>query len=174
MTLALLSPWPLYLTENAVVVKSRGNVCVLGISTCASRTLTHQVFQLHQISVSQPGACAQQCRCIQVMPCYLLQHMMLADMLPTVCVCMQDDEGHVNWGVLLFSLLCIACGAVWLGLLRTWCALGSSCLSCPRRQRQVSAASLSVCNKLQQAHIALLHVCGRQRQVGATRLSVCN
>jgi len=53
----------------------------------------------------------------------------------------QDDEGHVNWGVLLFSLLCIACGAVWLGLLRTWCALGTSCLSCPRKQRQVSAAS---------------------------------
>ena len=51
---------------------------------------------------------------------------------------MQDDEGHVNWGVLLFSLLCIACGAVWLGLLRTWCALGASCLSCPRKQRQVS------------------------------------
>lgn len=51
---------------------------------------------------------------------------------------MQDDEGHVNWGVLLFSLLCIACGAVWLGLLRTWCALGASCLSCPRKPRQVS------------------------------------
>ncbi len=44
----------------------------------------------------------------------------------------------MNWGVLLFSLLCIACGAVWLGLLRTWCALGASCLSCPRKQRQVS------------------------------------
>lgn len=54
---------------------------------------------------------------------------------------MQDDEGHVNWGVLLFSLLCIACGAVWLGLLRTWCALGASCLSCPRKQRQVSMQS---------------------------------
>ena len=86
---------------------------------------------------------------------------------------MQDDEGHVNWGVLLFSLLCIACGAVWLGLLRTWCALGSSCLSCPRRQRQVSAAPLSVGDKMQ-AHIALLHVCGRQRQVSAALLSVSN
>ncbi|KAL3160626.1 hypothetical protein ABBQ32_010550 [Trebouxia sp. C0010 RCD-2024] len=48
-----------------------------------------------------------------------------------------DDEGNVNWGVLIFSLLCFACGAVWLGLLRTWCALGNSCLSCPRKQRQV-------------------------------------
>ena len=54
-----------------------------------------------------------------------------------VRVCLQDDQGNVNWGVLLFSLLCIACGAVWLGLLRTWCALGSSCLSCPYKQRQV-------------------------------------
>ncbi|DBA89238.1 TPA: hypothetical protein ACH3X1_016383 [Trebouxia sp. C0004] len=54
-----------------------------------------------------------------------------------------DDEGHVNWGVLLFSLLCIACGAVWLGLLRTWCALGASCLSCPRKQRQAQFLTLS-------------------------------
>ncbi|DBB11594.1 TPA: hypothetical protein ACH3X3_006985 [Trebouxia sp. C0006] len=54
-----------------------------------------------------------------------------------------DDEGHVNWGVLLFSLLCIACGAVWLGLLRTWCALGASCLSCPRKQRQAQFLTMS-------------------------------
>ena len=57
------------------------------------------------------------------------------------CLCAQDAEGHVNWGVLLFSLLCVACGAVWLGLLHTWCALGSACLSCPRKNRQVSQAA---------------------------------
>lgn len=51
------------------------------------------------------------------------------------CFPVQDDEGNVNWGVVIFSLLSIACGAVWLGLLRTWCALGSSCLSCPRKQQ---------------------------------------
>lgn len=58
---------------------------------------------------------------------------------------LQDDQGNVNWGVVIFSLLCIACGAVWLGLLRTWCALGSSCLSCPRKQQQVGLLLLSHC-----------------------------
>jgi len=66
---------------------------------------------------------------------------------------MQDDEGHVNWGVLLFSLLCVACGAVWLGLMRTWCALGASCLSCPRKQRQVSMQPPKALNNVTTLHL---------------------
>ena len=56
----------------------------------------------------------------------------------TLCCHMQDAAGNVNWGFIIFSLLCLACGAVWLRLLHAWCALGRNCLSCPRAQRQVT------------------------------------
>ena len=58
MTLTLLSPWSLCLTENAVVVNSHGIVCVFGISTCPSMVLTLQIFQLsHVPHVSKWGLC---------------------------------------------------------------------------------------------------------------------
>ena len=83
-------------------------------------------------------------------------------MCPAGFCALQDDQGHVNWGVVLFSLLCIACGAVWLGLLRTWCALGSSCLSCPRKQRQVcSSACLVAVEQLDSALAVLMAISRR-------------
>ena len=62
----------------------------------------------------------------------------LCSSLTLYCCCMQDAAGNVNWGFIIFSLLCLACGAVWLRLLHAWCALGRTCLSCPRAQCQVT------------------------------------
>eukprot|EP00891_Asterochloris_glomerata_P006260 jgi/Astpho2/6260/Aster-03661 len=37
------------------------------------------------------------------------------------------SDGQLNWGLIMFTMLCLACGSVWLSLVHSWRAIGCSC-----------------------------------------------
>ena len=50
-------------------------------------------------------------------PAELLQHLLQ----------LQTSDGQLNWGLIMFTMLCLACGSVWLSLVHSWRAIGRSC-----------------------------------------------
>ena len=46
---------------------------------------------------------------------------------PTSLLHLQTSDGQLNWGLIMFTMLCLACGTVWLSLVKSWRAIGRSC-----------------------------------------------